>query len=143
MSKTRSALDGQSHARLPQMGSNRAFGLVFATVFGVVAALPLRDGGEPVWWAAGVAAAFALIALIYPRALKPLNFVWFLIGLGLHRVVSPLVMGLLFFVTVTPVGLLMRLSGKDPLRLKRDPTATSYWIERAPGPAADSMRRQF
>ena len=144
MSKARSAIDGQSHARKVEMGSNRAFGVVFAVVFAIVAALPLKDGGEPVWWAAGVAGAFALVALVFPRALKPLNYVWFLVGLGLHHVVSPLVMGLLFFLTVTPVALLMRLAGKDPLRLRRDPAAASYWIARTPpGPEPQAMRRQF
>jgi len=144
MPAPRAALDGQSHARRVEMGSNRAFGGVFAVVFAIVAALPLKDGGEPYWWAAGVAGAFALLALVWPRALRPLNFVWFLIGMALHRVVSPVVMGFLFFLTVTPVGLLMRLTGKDPLRLRRVPGAASYWIVRTPpGPAGESMRRQF
>jgi len=144
MSKNQGTHEHQSHGRKVEMGSNRAFGLVFAAVFTVVALLPLKDGGEPVLWAGGVAGAFLLVALIYPRLLAPLNRVWFWFGLGLHRVVSPLVMGLMFFVVITPMALLMRLSGKDPLRLKRDPAAASYWISRdPPGPHPDTLRRQF
>jgi len=95
-------------------------------------------------WASAVAAGFALVALLAPRLLRPLNQAWFRFGMLLHRVVSPLVMGLLFFVTVTPIGLLMRLTGKDPLRLRFDPAADSYWIDREPpGPPPDSMRNQF
>lgn len=144
MSRTRSAFDGQSHARTVEMGSNRVFGLVFAAVFALVAVAPLKQGGEPVWWAAAVGAAVLLVAVIYPKALTPLNRVWFLIGLGLHHVVSPVVMGLLFFLTVTPTALILRATGKDPLRLRRDPAAASYWIARTPpGPSPEAMRRQF
>jgi predicted membrane metal-binding protein len=144
MSKSQSAIDGGSHARRVEMGSDRSFGLVFAAVFAIIALLPLKDGVEPRLWAAAVAVAFLLVSLAYPKALKPLNKLWFLIGMALHHVVTPLVMGLMFFVTVTPIALIMRALGKDPLRLKRDDAAASYWINRIPpGPAPDSMRRQF
>ena len=144
MSATRAALEGQSHVRKVEIGSNRDFGLVFAVVFAIVAALPLKSGGEPHWWAAGTSGALLLLALCWAETLNPLNRLWFLIGLVLHRVVSPLVMGLLFFLTVTPVGLLMRATGKDTMRLKRNPAAVSYWIPRAPhSPAPEAMRRQF
>ena len=126
------------------VGSDRSFGLVFAAVFVLVGAGPLIHGNEPRLWALGAAAAFLAAALLVPRALRPLNLLWFRFGLVLHHVVTPVVMGLLFFLVVTPVGLLMRLSGKDPLRLKRDPQAASYWIHRQPpGPTPDSMRNQF
>lgn len=76
-------------------------------------------------------------------ALKPLNRLWLLIGMALHHVVTPLVMGLLFFVTLTPTALIMRALGKDPLRLRRDDAAASYWIRRpSPGPGTGSMRRR-
>lgn len=144
MSKTQGAIDGGSHARQVEMGSDRSFGLVFAAVFAIVALLPLKDGAEPRLWAGAVAAAFLAVALVFPKALKPLNKLWFLVGMALHHVVTPLVMGLLFFVTVTPIALLMRAAGKDPLRLARDDAAASYWIVRdPPGPDAESMRRQF
>jgi len=144
MSKPQFPLDGQPHGRKVEMGSDRAFGVVFTVVFTVVALLPLKDGADPAWWAAGVAGAFLLLTLIWPRGLRPFNYGWFLVGLLLHRVVSPLVMGMLFFVAVTPVALAMRLAGKDPLHRKRDPGADSYWIRRdPPGPAPATMRRQF
>ena len=126
------------------IGSDRSFGLVFAALFALVGAGPLIHGNDMRPWALGAAIGFLAVALLVPRALRPLNLLWFRFGLALHHVVTPVVMGLLFFLTVTPVGLLMRLSGKDPLRLKRDPAAASYWIHRQPpGPTPESMRHQF
>lgn len=134
----------QSHSTPVQMGSERSFGLVFAAVFALIALWPLKSGGDIRLWAAGAAVAFLLAALVVPRTLKPLNIVWFKFGQALHHVMTPLIMGLLFFLTVTPVGLLMRATGKDPMRLKRDTKADSYWIVRTPpGPAAESMKNQF
>lgn len=125
-------------------GSERAFGLVFAAVFALIGFLPLFSTGTIRLWALIVAVAFLAAALLAPGILKPLNRVWFGFGMLLHKIVSPLVMALLFFTTVTPVALLMRLFGKDPLRLKFDRDAKSYWIERVPpGPSPESMRRQF
>lgn len=125
-------------------GSERAFGLVFAAVFILVGLWPLISAGGVRVWALAVAALFAAAAVFAPGILKPLNRVWFLFGKLLHAIVNPLVMALLFFVTVTPIALLMRVAGKDPLRLKFDRAAKSYWIERTPpGPEPDSMRRQF
>ena len=127
-----------------KVGSERAFGLVFAAVFVIVGLLPLLGDGGVRFWALGVALAFAVIAFAMPRLLRPLNLVWFRFGLLLHAVVSPLVLGLLFFVTVTPTGLIMRMLGKDLLNLRRDETAESYWIVREPrGPAPESMKNQF
>lgn len=125
-------------------GSERAFGFVFAAVFAIIGLWPLIAGGPPRLWALSVAGAFLLVALLFPKALGPLNRLWFKFGLLLHRVVSPLVMGFLFFVAVTPVALIMRLLGKDVLNLRFQRGAKSYWIERTPpGPAPDTMRRQF
>ena len=77
-------------------------------------------------------------------ALAPLNRVWLRLGLVLYKVVNPVAMGLVFFTTVVPIGLMMRALGKDPLRLKRDASAASYWIMRdPPGPAPDTMKNQF
>jgi hypothetical protein len=106
--------------------------------------LPLGGGGAVRGWAIVVAAASLATALLRPSLLAPLNRLWTWVGLLLHRVVSPLVLGVLFFLVVTPVGLLMRARGKDPLRLRSDRVSNSYWIERRPpGPAPDSMRNQF
>jgi hypothetical protein len=123
---------------------DRQFGLVFAAVFGILAAWPLLSGRPMRWWSAALAAAFLAVALVAPRLLAPLNRVWLWIGLLMHRIVTPVVLGLVFFSTVTPIGLLLRAFGKDPLRLRLDPEASSYWIERRPpGPAGNTMPRQF
>ena len=124
--------------------SNRATGLVFAAVFAIIALWPLWKSGAVREWALIAAAAIAIVALAIPRALGSLSWAWHGLGLVMHRVMNPLVMGLLFYLTVTPTGLLMRLFGKDPLRLRFDPEAKSYWIERRPpGPAPETMRYQF
>ena len=81
---------------------------------------------------------------LWPAALAPLNRVWTRFGLLLHRIVSPVVLGVMFFVVVTPTGLLMRALGKDPLRLRLTVTQRSYWIDRQPpGPAPDTLNNQF
>ena len=124
--------------------SNRQFGLVFAAVFALIAAWPLLHGRPARWWSLAVAGAFLLLALLVPVVLGPLNRLWFRLGLLLHAVVSPVVLGLVFFSTVTPIGLLLRLLGKDSLRRKFEPDAATYWIERTPpGPSGDSMPLQF
>jgi hypothetical protein len=124
--------------------SNRQFGLVFAVLFGLVAAWPLLDGRPPRWGSLVLAGIFLILAVALPGVLAPLNRIWFRIGLALHSVVSPIVLGLVFFTTVTPIGLVLRLLGKDPLRRRPEPDAVTYWIERTPpGPSGDSMPRQF
>ncbi|MSO93442.1 MAG: hypothetical protein EXQ86_08600 [Rhodospirillales bacterium] len=127
-----------------KVGSERGFGFVFAAVFSLIALWPLWSGERVRLWALIVAAAFAAAAALLPRALRPLNVLWFRFGMLLHKVVTPVVMGLLFYATVTPTAALMRLFGKDPLRLGFDRSAKSYWIERVPpGPAPETMRYQF
>jgi len=124
--------------------SNRSFGVVFAVVFTVIAILPLFFGGALRLWSLGVAAVFAVLAFAAPRVLAPLNRLWLKLGLFLHKIVNPIVLGIMFFLVVTPTGLLMRMLGKDPLRLKRDPKARSYWIDRVPpGPKPESLGDQF
>jgi hypothetical protein len=124
--------------------SDRGFGLVIAAFFLLIGLWPLVHA-EPVrWWAFGLGVVFAILALTWTAALAPLNKLWTKLGVLLYRVVSPLVLGLLFYATVTPIALLMRVLGKDPLRLRRDPDAASYWIVRTPpGPAPKSMKNQF
>jgi hypothetical protein len=124
--------------------SDRRFGLTISAILGIIGAIRLVLGHEHwVWWL-GAALALALFALVWPAALHPLNRLWLLLGIVLYKVVNPIVMALLFFSTIVPIGFLMRLCGKDPLRLQREPAAASYWIEREPpGPPADTMRNQF
>ena len=126
-----------------QPGSDRMFGLVMA---GALALVSLVNGWHlgRVWpWTLAASVLFLLAALARPSALRPLNRLWMKLGLVLHRVVNPIVMGLLFYGTILPTGLLMRMRGRDLLRLKREPNADSYWIARTPGPAPESLRDQF
>ena len=124
--------------------SDRNFGLVFAAVFLLVALGPLRHGHTPRWWALAVAGVFALVALVRPKLLSRLNRLWMRLGILLGKVVSPVALGILFYGVLTPLAAVIRLSGKDPLRLKLDPATSSYWIVRKPpGPPPDSMTNQF
>jgi hypothetical protein len=126
------------------VGSDRSFGTVMTVAFAVVSLVNWWHGGYTWRWTGGTAALFLTATLLYPAVLKPLNRLWFKLGLLLYRVVNPIVMALVFFGTVLPSGLVMRALGKDPLRLKRQPDANSYWIERRPpGPAPKSMKDQF
>jgi hypothetical protein len=137
------------HEKLPQHGetaggSDRSFGLVFAVVFLFLGSISLLDGGDVVYWPILVAAGFLVFALVYPQALGPLNRLWTKFGLLLGSVVNPLVLAIIFLVVLTPIALGMRLAGKDPLRLKLDRRAKTYWIDRSPpGPAPQSMKQQF
>ena len=125
-------------------GSERSFGIVMTVAFAAISLLKWWHGGHSWGWTGGIAVFLLSAAVLYPRAMRPLNQLWFKIGMLLHKVVNPIVMALIFFVTVLPTGLIMRASGKDPLRLKRRPNANSYWIERRPaGPAPESMKDQF
>jgi hypothetical protein len=127
-----------------EVHSERSFGTVFAAVFLIVALWPLIRWQEPRYWALAVAALFGGVAWTVPSLLGPLNRLWFRFGLLLHRIVSPVVLSALFFLTVVPIGLIYRLLGKDPLRLRIERDQTSYWIAREPpGPPPDSMANQF
>lgn len=124
--------------------SDRSFGLVFAAVFVIIACWPLFHAEPPRWWAVPVSVAFAVIALLKPALLAGLNRLWTKFGHLLGKVVSPIALGVLFYGVLTPIGVVMRLTGKDPLRLKLDSSARSYWIPRKPpGPPPDSMTNQF
>lgn len=124
--------------------SDRFFGLLFVVVFLLIALWPLLKGRPVYPVPLGIALAFLAVALIVPRWLAPLNRLWMKFGELLHRIVSPLILGIMFFGVITPVGLLMRLAGKDLLRTKFDRDADSYWIRREPpGPDKSSLKRQF
>jgi hypothetical protein len=124
--------------------SDRSFGLVFAGVFLLIAAWPLFHGATPRWWAVGVAAIFAVVAVIRPTLMAGLNRLWIKLGVLLGKVISPIALGILFYGVIAPIGAAMRLTGKDPLRLELDSSADSYWIPRTPpGPSPESMTNQF
>ncbi len=116
-----------------RQSSNRSFGLVMATFFLIVTVVSAwKRNWVPLWYWPALSASFAFFALALPKALTPLNRAWTLLGMLLHKVMNPLVMGLLFFGFITPFGFLFRWVKGDPLRLKIDRCAPSYWIERSP-----------
>lgn len=124
--------------------SDRNFGLVFAAGCTLLGLWPLVKHGHIRWSLLVVAGVFLTAAIIMPRLLHPLNFVWTKFGLLLGRIVNPIVTGVLFFLVFTPAGIIGRMLGKDPLRLKRDAQADSYWIVRdPPGPEPYTMAKQF
>jgi uncharacterized membrane protein len=124
--------------------SDRGFGLTLAGVGLLIAAIKMWRGQDSAWWWLAAAAIFLGTALFYPVALAPLNRVWHRLGLVLYKVINPVVIALIFLTAVLPTGLVMRALGKDPLRLKRDAAAASYWIARKPpGPRPQTMKHQF
>jgi Saxitoxin biosynthesis operon protein SxtJ len=124
--------------------SERSFGITFAVVFTLIALIKFwRGHGGAAYWLAAALVALAL-AFFWTAPLRPLNRAWFRLSLALYAVVNPVMMGLIFYSTVVPTGLLMRLFGKDPLRLRRDPAAASYWIDRSEdGTDPARMKAQF
>jgi len=139
-----SAHEDFSRSQPVKGSSNRAFGLVFTAVFLIVALWPLVSGHSPRVWALAVSGLLLLISVATPGWLTVPNRLWMKFGLLLHRVISPVVLAILFYAVVTPMGLIMRAFGKDPLRLKRAGSDPSYWIKREPpGPQPDSMSDQF
>ena len=124
--------------------SDRSFGLVFTAFFLLVGLAPLLHGRGARYWAVAVGAAFLVVALARPGLLHPLNRLWTWFGLLLHKIVNPIVMGMLFFLILTPFGTALRLLGKDPLDREFDRAASSYWILRTPpGPPPGTMSQQF
>ncbi len=124
--------------------SDRAFGIVFAVVFVIIGTLPLLWGDAVRTWSLAIGAVFLATAFLLPSLLAPLNRLWTRFGLLLHRIVSPIVLGIMFFAVITPMGLARRALGKDSLRLRYDPAASSYWVDREPpGPPPETLDNQF
>jgi predicted membrane metal-binding protein len=127
-----------------EASSDRSFGLTFAAVGAALALWPLLNADSPRWWLLAAASALFAVSLATPRVLRPLNRIWLRIGLLLRHIVNPIILSIVFFLVLTPLGLAVRAAGKDPLRLRRDTSASTYWISRQPqGPAPKSMSRQF
>ena len=123
-----------------KIGSNRSFGVVFFIVFLLIAIYPLINSGELRIWSLILSLLFLILGLLNSKILYPLNKIWFKFGLLLGRIVSPLVMALIFFLVVTPIGLLMRILNKDLLNLKLNKSKT-YWIEQ--NEQKSKMKNQF
>ena len=139
-----SAHENLSRPQETKASSNRAFGWVFTVAFAVIAIWPLVSHGAVRWWALAVSAVFLVVTLFAPALLAFPNKLWMRFGALLHRVVSPVVVGFLFYVVVTPMGMLMRALSKKDMRWRRGGSANSYWIRREPpGPAPDSLNNQF
>ena len=112
-----------------KIGSNKSFGIVFSIVFLIIAIYPLINNDELRIWSLIIAIIFLVLGLINSKILTPLNKLWFKFGILLGRIVSPIIMGLIFFMVVTPIALIMRIIGKDLLNLKFNKDK-SYWIEK-------------
>ena len=124
-----------------KISSNRNFGLVFFIVFLIVSTWPLTNE-EPVRiWSAIISSVFLILGLMNSKLLTPLNKLWFKFGMILGAIVSPVVMGVVFFLVVTPIGLIMKIMGKDLLNKKYDKKKRSYWIKR--DTSIGTMKRQF
>jgi hypothetical protein len=124
--------------------SDRGFGFVFAGFFTVVALVRWWKEHGGAGWFLAAAVAMLLISLVRPALLAPFNRVWTKLALLLSKIMNPVIMAILFFLVVAPIGLLLRLFGKRPLPLGFDPAAKSYWIVRTPpAPLPGSMKNQF
>ena len=123
-----------------KVGSNRSFGIVFFIVFFLIATYPLLSEGDLRLWSLFISIIFLILGILNSKILSPLNKIWFKFGIFLGKIVSPLVMGLIFFVVVTPIGILMRFLNKDLLNLKFNKNST-YWIEK--NEPKSKMKNQF
>ena len=123
-----------------KIGSNRSFGIVFFIVFLIISLYPLLHGENIRVWSLIISIIFLVLGLLNSKLLNPFNKIWFKFGLLLGKIISPIVMGIIFFLVVTPIGLIMRLLGKDLLNLKFNKKNT-YWIEKS-GPKS-KMKNQF
>jgi len=124
--------------------SDRSFGFVFSVFFCLVGCWPILHGGSARVWSLVASGTFLVLAIARPTLLTGLNRLWMRVGLLLSRIVSPVALGIVFFLAVFPTALIMRLLRKDSLRLKFNPEATTYWIVREPpGPDPKTMNNQF
>ena len=125
--------------------SERTFGFVFTGIFLIVAGYLWYQDGKPlaVQVFLVLAVAFFAFALLMPIVLRPFNKAWYKLGLLMGRIVSPIVLGILFFILISPIAIVMRLAGRDPLKLRKQ-DVQSHWIDRAPpGPSSESFKDQF
>ena len=123
-----------------KVSSNKSFGIVFFIVFLLIATYPLLKGNDVRVWSLLISFGFLILGLMNSKILSPLNKLWFKFGLILGKIISPLIMGIIFFVVVTPIGVVMRVLKKDLLNLKYNQKET-YWIEKT-GPKS-KMKNQF
>ena len=124
-----------------KISSNRSFGFLFFIVFFVISLWPLKSQGDLRLWTFILSLVFLVLGVLNSKFLTPLNKLWFKFGILLGSIVSPIVMGAVFFIVVTPVGLIMRLLGKDLLRINKNKPISTYWINR--DKQKTTMKKQF
>ena len=124
-----------------KIGSNRSFGIVFFIFFLIISFWPIFNEGNPRIWSLLISLIFLILGLINSNLLSPLNKIWFKFGIFLGNFISPIVMGLVFFLVVTPIGLIMKLLGKDLLRLNKKKNSNTYWLKK--DRYKSSMKNQF
>ena len=124
-----------------KIGSNRNFGLVFFIVFLIISLWPLTHDGSIRYWSTIIALIFLILGLTKSKLLTPLNILWFKFGIALGAIVAPIVMSIIFFLAITPIGLLMKILGKDLFIKKINKKKNTYWIKR--DVPVGTMKRQF
>ena len=129
--------------RKVSVGSDRKFGLTVGAILAALSLLPLLHGKPPRPWLLALGLVLFGLGLLAPRALGPLNRLWFRFGLLLGQITNPIVMGILFFLVMVPMGWILRRRGHDLLSLRRDGGADTYWIAREPQSARSSLKNQF
>jgi hypothetical protein len=135
--------DRQAYSNI-EVSSTRSFAIVFCSVFTVIGLYPLIRSGEVRVWSLAVAGVFLFFSFFFTSVLQPLNVLWFRFGLLLGRIVNPLVMSIIYTVVILPCGLVVRLLGKDLLRLRLEKNTSSYWVKRAPpGPEPHSLEDEY
>ena len=122
-----------------KISSNRSFGLVFFAIFLIISIWPLLDDKDIRIWSLIVSLIFLILGILNSNLLKPFNKIWFKFGIFLGKIVSPIIMGLVYFLVVTPTGFIMRFLGKDLLKLKKNKNNT-YWLTKN---YKSSMKDQF
>ena len=124
-----------------KISSNRSFGLVFFIVFLIVALWPLKYEENIRLWSLALSIVFFILGILNSKLLTPFNRFWFKLGICLGTIVSPIVMGLVYFLVVTPVGIFMRLLGNDLLKMRKEKNTSTYWIKR--DKQQSTMKKQF
>ena len=125
---------------MDQISSNRSFGILFSILFALIAFWPIINGNPLRLWPIPISVIFLILGLLNSKLLNPLNVVWVKFGELLGRIIAPIVMALIYFIIITPIGLFMRLIRKDLLNLKFS-KANTYWIKREK--KISSMKKQF
>ena len=123
-----------------KIGSNRSFGVVFFIVFLIIALWPLQNNNDIRIWSLIISLIFLFLGIFNSKLLNPLNILWYKFGIFLGRIISPIIMGLIFFIVVTPIAILLKIFKKDVLSLKKNNSDT-YWKKKSDYDS--NMRNQF